>query len=292
MFTVKAILVLLFVVSGGAIAHPTISSFLRRYKWLHGTAMSVALIGGIYLFIEVFFDLDYGLTWIYRRIVIGAYIDRNYSISECNKELSSSCIRHGGVYGEDSTLAKIRECRGLRLFHSSSPKLKWQSLWITNIYSYAPGGGGPGGGLINDVLKVGGWGDWYHSLIKFEPPIRAEMDFAGILLYTHADDEHETAPLYIDQIIERWKWDFSRHIWWKDRPGARSIVKKALRAPEKEHWYAIEITKLYNLWIGGRAGNYGFQIRASTNYGSFIHFASHLTKDKTKSPHLVLCPRR
>ena len=32
-----------------------------------------------------------------------------------------------------------------------------QDIWTTNTFSYAPGGGGPGGGLADDVLKVGGW---------------------------------------------------------------------------------------------------------------------------------------
>lgn len=291
MSVIKIILLLFFLISGGAIRHPTISSYLQKHKWLRASAMSVALTGGIYLFVGIFVDIDYGLTWVYYRLTIGPYLDRSYSISDCDNGLNISCIKHGGVHGEDLALAEIRECRDLRLFHSSSPKLKWQGLWITNIYSYAPGGGGPGGGLVNDVLKVGGWGDWYHSLIKFEPPIRAEMDFVGVLLFTNAD-EHETVPILIDRIIERWKWDFNKQIWWKDRPGGLPIVKTALRAPEKEHWYVIEITKLYNLWIRGRAINYGFQIRPHSNYGSFISFASHLTKDKTKSPHLVLCPNR
>jgi hypothetical protein len=40
-----------------------------------------------------------------------------------------------------------------------------QDIWTTSVYSYAPGGAGPGGGLADDVLKVGGWGDLYYSLL-------------------------------------------------------------------------------------------------------------------------------
>lgn len=42
-----------------------------------------------------------------------------------------------------------------------------KDIWTRSVFSYAPGGAGPGGGLNNFEGVVGGWGDFYHSLIEF-----------------------------------------------------------------------------------------------------------------------------
>ncbi len=67
-----------------------------------------------------------------------------------------------------------------------------------------------------------------------------------MLLFVHPD-EQETIPLFVDRIIEPWKWDLSvKHVWWKDRPGGFPIISEALPPPHQTHWYVIEITPLYN----------------------------------------------
>ena len=143
--------------------------------------------------------------------------------------------------------------------------------------------------MIDDVLKVGGWGDWYFSLIRFVLPEKKELSFAGVLLFVQPD-EQETIPVFVDRIIEQWKWDLSvKHVWWKDRPGSFPIISEALPPPHQTHWYVVEITRLYNQWVTGTAGNFGFQLRPATNYGSIIRFASNLTNDQTKIPYVVLC---
>lgn len=291
MVAFKVILALLFVISGGAIATPRIKAYLRKHAWLQITAWAIAALSGLYFVVGLFSDVDGALTWAYRRLTIGPYTDRDYSVAECDNSVTKACVTHGGAFGDVGALNKIRACKNLELVPSSAPSLGWKSLWITNVYSYAPGGGGPGGGLIDDVLKVGGWGDWYFSLIKFDLPARNEMNFAGVLLFAH-HDEQETIPLYVDRIIEQWKWDLTTgHVWWKDRPGGFPILPESLPPPQKTHWYVIEITKLYNQWANGNAGNYGFQIRPATNYGSIIRFANNLSADKSKIPRLVLCQR-
>ena len=42
-----------------------------------------------------------------------------------------------------------------------------KDIWTTSVFCYCPEGGGPGGGLDNYELVVGGWGDEYHTLIEF-----------------------------------------------------------------------------------------------------------------------------
>jgi hypothetical protein len=291
MSIIKIILLALFIASGGTVAHPKVREFLGRHPIINTLAIGMAALAALYLVFGIFMDIDSFIKWAYHRVTIGPYLDRRYSIAECDKGLTDKCVRYGGIFGDRNSLEKIKNCEHMKILSSSDQAMNWTNLWITNIYSYAPGGGGPGGGLINDVLKVGGWGDWYFSLIKFNlPNERDEASFAAILLFVR-DSEHETVPVFVDRIIERWKWDLTQHIWWRDRPGSFPIVTDSLPAPEKTHWYVVEITKLYNQWINRSAENFGVQIRPATNYGSFIEFTSSKAPDRTKAPSLLVCRR-
>jgi hypothetical protein len=285
------ILAFLIFASGGSLIHPKTQDYLQKHPYLRRAATFMGIVAALYFIAGLFVDVENSTVWFYQRVTIGRYLDREYSIGECDRRLNIDCIRYGGSYGDAGALAKIRRCPNLTLLPSTRPSLNWTSLWITNIYSYAPGGGGPGGGLLNEVLKVGGWGDWYFTLIKFDLPTQTvPMIFAGVLLFAE-DGEHETIPLFVDRIIERWKWDLTQHIWWNDRPGSFPVITDALPAPKKTHWYMVEITRLYNQWSTGTIGNFGFQIRPASNYGSFVQFTNNLAMDKTKVPHLLLCPQ-
>jgi hypothetical protein len=163
-------------------------SQLRKHPRLEKSAWAVVGIGGIYLFAVLLGVVDNPVKSAYQRVTAGKYVDRNFSIAECDRQLTATCAKYGGVSGQADTLAKMLACPKLTLLPSSRPELKWTSLWITDTYSYAPGGGGPGGGLLDADLKVGGWGDWYFSLIKFELPTKnVEVGFAGVLLFVQDD---------------------------------------------------------------------------------------------------------
>jgi hypothetical protein len=89
------------------------------------------------------------------------------AVRACNSEFTMACAQAGGVFGASGALAGLKGCRSSRIALSDDEALDWKDVWTTSVYSYAPGGGGPGGGLDNDELKVGGWGDWYFSLLQF-----------------------------------------------------------------------------------------------------------------------------
>ncbi len=75
-----------------------------------------------------------------------------------------------------------------------------KDIWVTNVYSYSGKGGGPGGGLDNYELRVGGWGDSYYSLIQFDltnMPISAKS--AKLYLYNAANQGTPTG-MYLDRI--------------------------------------------------------------------------------------------
>ena len=60
-------------------------------------------------------------------------------------EVNIACLRAGVIPGLISTDLSQVTCSEERIIPSA--ELKWKNIWTTSVYSYAPGGGGPGGGL-------------------------------------------------------------------------------------------------------------------------------------------------
>jgi hypothetical protein len=211
------------------------------------------------------------------------------AIQACGAELALPCARQGGLSGAKEALAGLAACKNGVVVRSDDAALRWKDVWTTSVYSYAPGGGGPGGGRDDDELKVGGWGDWYFSLIRFElPQLQARPAFAALALYAKRG-EFASVPLAVDRIIQRWEFPKGDRLWWKDRPGARAVSADFLPAPPQERWYAIDLTGLIQEWFDGRSPNYGIQIRPASNFGSIVVFVSSDAADKAKIPRLIFC---
>jgi hypothetical protein len=212
------------------------------------------------------------------------------AIAECKSQLTLQCAQRGGVFTANEVLGTLRSCKDAELIPADDPRLSWKDIWTTSVYSFAPGGGGPGGGLENDELRIGGWADWYVALIQFDvPKLRARPRFAGLALYSK-ESEGVSVPLEVDRIIQRWDYKKGDRLWWKDRPGSRAITTEPLPAPKKEQWYLIDLTMVVQEWLDGKAENYGIQIRPVRNFGSFVFFVSSRADDKTRIPRLVACP--
>jgi len=211
------------------------------------------------------------------------------AIQSCNVDLDLRCMNDGAVFGEDGTLARLKSCKNPEILRSDHPSLQWKDIWTTSVYSFQPGGGGPGGGRDDDVLKVGGWGDWYFSLIQFElPSLQRQPQFAALVLYSK-ETEGASVSLALDQIIHPWGFPKGGTLWWKDRPGHRAAIPESLPAPKREQWYIIEITGLFQDWSNRKIKNYGVQIRPAHDFGSFVFFVSSDTADKSKIPRLIFC---
>jgi hypothetical protein len=211
------------------------------------------------------------------------------AIAACGVEFAVDCAKDGGVSGSEEALAGLRSCTNSELYRSDNALLQWIDVWTTSVYSYAPGGGGPGGGLDDDVLKAGGWGDWYFTLIQFKLPAPSgRPTFAGIALYSKTD-QLSSVRLEVDQIIHQWSFPKGDRLWWKDRPGARAMTIEPLPAPTQDRWYLIDLTKLAQQWSEGKAANYGIQIRPASNFGSLVVFVSSDAADKSKIPYFISC---
>lgn len=172
-----------------------------------------------------------------------------------------------------------------------------QDIWTTSIYSYATGGGGPGGGLNNELLRVGGFGDLYYSLIKFDlsqlPTVASK---AELQLYMPQVTGNGTTGLYLDRITTFWDWrtqgtgsDRDR-LWWADRPATVQWISNTLPAPTAGQWYVIDITTLYNAWQARTYPNYGVQLRPVTNSNTWDEFNSSNSSDALHRPRLVVTP--
>src|SRR5262249_54949902 len=84
-----------------------------------------------------------------------------------------------------------------------------KDIWTTSVYSYAPGGGGPGGGLADDLLKVGGWGDEYRSLLQFDLTGAPTVATSAVLtLYNIRDNGPGSTPtpMQLYRITALWDW--------------------------------------------------------------------------------------
>ncbi len=172
-----------------------------------------------------------------------------------------------------------------------------KDIWTTNVYSYAPAGGGPGGGLDNDDLRVGGWGDEYRALLQFDlsglPP---SPSVATLELYDYpVSDGSSTTGMWLDRITAFWDWrtmgtgSDRLRLWWADRPASVQWFSSALSAPVRGAWYRVDITDLVTAWINGTYANYGLQLRPTSTAHTFDGFySSDYLTDPTLRPRLVI----
>jgi TIR domain-containing protein len=252
---------------------------LGRRRWAIPLSASVALGGAWYLWRVLVFDPT----------IDSQPPGQEFAVRACNSAFTLRCAQQGGAFGSSQALTGLKNCIKSEIRVADEPALRWRDVWTTDIYSYAPGGGGPGGGRDDDELKVGGWGDWYFSLIQFDlPPPSRRPHFASLALYSKSG-EAAGVPLEVDRIIQRWDFPKGERLWWKDRPGARAVTTEPLPAPRPDQWYIVDLTTLVQEWFDGRSINFGIQIRPTSNFGSFVVFVSSDAADKTKIPRLILC---
>lgn len=171
-----------------------------------------------------------------------------------------------------------------------------KDIWTTSVYSYAPGGSFPGGGLNDDRLRVGGWGDEYYALLEFDLvgfPTNASS--AVLYLYCYNQSGGGTT-MYFDRITQFWDWrtqgtgrDRDR-LWWADRPAASQWFVSAVPNPTQGQWYALDITSLYNAWQDGTYPNYGIQFRPvsffNNNFNEF--YSADYAGNSALRPKLVI----
>jgi hypothetical protein len=170
-----------------------------------------------------------------------------------------------------------------------------QDIWTTSVYSFAQGGGGPGGGLADQYLKVGGWGDLYYSLLQFNLtglPTTA----SNVELHLYSLDPGGGTPtgIYLNQITQQWNWQTQGtgsdrlRLWWADKPTITLYDPNPLPSPTVDAQYSINITSLYNGWQNGTIPNYGVELQPVGNNNNFDFFASSRYPNATLQPSLLI----
>jgi hypothetical protein len=171
-----------------------------------------------------------------------------------------------------------------------------QDIWTTSVYSYAPGGGGPGGGLADEVLIVGGWGDSYHTLLRFNlttAPRKAQR--ATLELYCFKQKGAGAVQMHLDRVTSDWDWKVNGsgpdrlRLWWADRPSASRWSADPLQPCIVGEWYRIDLTALYNAWQASTYPNYGVQLRpvSTKNAWNEFHSSRYLAQPRLR-PRLVI----
>ncbi len=162
-----------------------------------------------------------------------------------------------------------------------------KDIWSTSVYSYAPGGGGPGGGLANDRLRVGGWGDQYVALIQFDMPDVSCASKVVLQLYNSNDSDAPT-PITLNVITAPWDWQRSDRLWWRDLPSSTQWGQ-VISAPNTNAWLSIDISDLFAKWCRKEMPNYGIMLRPvlnNNNYDAF--YSTRYTGSDDLTPRLVI----
>lgn len=145
-------------------------------------------------------------------------------------------------------------------------------VWITNVYSYDSDYG-----VDDDKLQAGGWGDWYHFLIKLDlAGLPQNATSAGLWMVPFGDPSK-----FVGMPIDLMTTDWNENTGWYNTVLNGTQVG-TLPAPTLGYWYGINFTGIYNGWKAGTYPNYGFRFRASGNNNQFTQFRS---SDYSYAPH-------
>ena len=120
-------------------------------------------------------------------------------------------------------------------------------------------------------LRVGGWGDEYDTLLRFNlSGLPQVADHAYIYLYPIADDGTTT---YIMWYLLSTQWH-SGVVTWGTQPAGAFLGYTA--PPTVGTWYAIDFTTQYNTWRSGNpsTANYGLKLRPYQTNNNFSSFYS------------------
>jgi len=149
-------------------------------------------------------------------------------------------------------------------------------VWITSVYDSR-----------NDHrLRVGGWGDVYYTMIRFDlTDFPSSVTAATLYLYTWGNDSASNVSMDLHRVTDAW----SEAVDWQSQPTTTNV--RLVPTPVLGRWYELDITDLYNGWRAGNFPNYGLQLRPTSNNHEFNEFySSDYSDDPYLRPKLVITP--
>ena len=133
---------------------------------------------------------------------------------------------------------------------------------------------------VDDVLRIGGWGDEYRALVKFDlDGLPASASHAEVRLWNNQDGGVGGPGVLVDYLTSPWDWRTSgsgsdhERLWWADRPSSTPLAGP-LGAVPAGSWLVLDVTALYNQWQTGALVNEGLQLRPTSTSNRFSHFLS------------------
>jgi hypothetical protein len=147
-------------------------------------------------------------------------------------------------------------------------------VWLSSSY----------GGSENDTLQIGGWGDQYYSMFKFNTSSLPTTATKATLRFYKYSEPGNFSQIYLDRVTSPW----TVATRWSNQPTSVNITTLPQPAGYNT-WYEIDITGLYNGWQNGSYPNYGIMLRPTT-WGNNVHNAFYSAEytDTTLRPQLVL----
>lgn len=172
-----------------------------------------------------------------------------------------------------------RMCHGETLTYRPGPE-DGVDMWYSSNFTY------DGSNFVDDQrLRVGGWGDSYWTLIKFDLGcLPRSASFAYLYLMPY-DAGGGATPVSMSVYRLTKEWD-EQAGWTGDLYG---VSLGTLPAPTPGTWYGIDITSIYNNWQSGTYSNYGFAFLPTANDNRFNTFrSSDYVGDETQRPKLII----
>jgi pimeloyl-ACP methyl ester carboxylesterase len=176
-----------------------------------------------------------------------------------------------------------------------------RDIWTTSVYAYDDEHhfSGCGGGLNNEVLRVGGWADYYYSLLLFDlSTVKDPVKKATLRLY-NIDPTTETsspAGIHIERLTRDWDWTTqplgscafdNERLWWVNRP-SYTPYSSNLPAPPRPGYWEADVTAFVEGVRLGSYTNFGLQLRPTSINNNFNNFSSTENATLEWRPKLII----
>jgi murein DD-endopeptidase MepM/ murein hydrolase activator NlpD len=124
----------------------------------------------------------------------------------------------------------------------------------------------------DEKLQVGGWGDMYESLIKFDLPGLPKKANSALLFLLPFQKPDGGAPVGMNINVVTSTWDKNSGAYNHTNPSSTSLLTQG--PPTPNNAYHIDITTAYNAWQQTPASNYGLKLSPTSTNNQFSWFHS------------------
>lgn len=171
---------------------------------------------------------------------------------------------------------------------------KGTDVWISSYYSY-----NDDYGVDNDRLRVGGWGDWYYSAIKFDLEGLPQNATQAVLAMYAFDAGDGSTTVNSDVWRLTGSWDESSGMYNTSWMG---VNLGSISAPTNGGYNGVIITTQYNGWKSSPSTNHGLLFAPWANNNNFNTYYSsdysnrdyrpliQITYDETVTPPSLKLP--